>query len=51
MRTEGRQKTEVSEEERDWRDGFTNCQEFSRVDGSGRMEAVTAQRSEFDLYS
>ena len=36
---------------RSWRVGFVNCQEFSHVDRSSRVEAVVAQRSEFVLYS
>ena len=35
---------EVSEEDRSWRVGLLNIQEFSQVDRSGRLEAVVAQR-------
>ena len=47
--TEGRQRMEVSEEERSWHVGLYTL--MRSVERNGRDEAVVEQRSEFVLYS
>ena len=50
MHTEGKQTTEVSEEESQLVGWLVNFHQFIQVDRIGRVEAVVAQRSEFSLY-